>query len=340
MASSYRLKRFTGSKTNQQKRKILEAVEILDQLGIPLEKYNQKQWRRVERLALVLLALSDIHPNQSWSRAKSKNDCISTTTREIIDFINQYYSESMSSGSYDDFKRKEIDFLMLDSIVVSGFIERTAVNDSRSGYAICPIHIEAIRKFGTPDWDQAVKNILAEKLTLRQKLNSSRNLAMISITLPRGLNLSFTPGSHNVLQKEIIEQFLPRYGFGCEVLYIGDSADKYLYLDRETLVSLDFPEPSHEELPDIVTFSENKGWIYLIEAVTSHGEISQIRKLELERITQNCRHPVIYVTAFLDRTTYKKYCAELAWETEVWIASDPDHLIHLNGSKFLGPYVD
>ena len=33
-----------------------------------------------------------------------------------------------------------------------------------------------------------------------------------------------------------------------------------------------------------------------------------------------------------------KYWNELAWETEVWVAENPDHLIHLNGSRFLGPY--
>ena len=30
--------------------------------------------------------------------------------------------------------------------------------------------------------------------------------------------------------------------------------------------------------------------------------------------------------------------AEIAWETEVWVAESPDHLIHFNGERFLGPY--
>lgn len=335
----YNLTRFTGPKTEQQKRKILEAIQILDQLGIPLEHYTSRQQRRVERLALVLLALGDLQPDEHWSNIKSKDDGVSVTTRSIIDFINEHYSESISRGSYDDFKRKELDVLVPDSIVVPGFVERSAVNDSRSGYAICPTHAEAIRKFGTPDWDAAVKELLAGKVSLRQRLNTERNLSRIAITLPGGSELSFTPGKHNDLQKQIIENFLPRYGYGCEVLYIGDSSDKYLHLNREKLLELRFPEPSHEELPDIIAFSGQKGWIYLIESVTSYGEISQIRKLELERITENCTNPVVFVTAFPDRTTYRKYCANLAWETEVWIASDPDHLIHLNGPKFLGPYV-
>ncbi len=338
--ASYNLTRFTEPKTKRQKIKILEAVEILGKLGIPLEMYTKRQWRRVERLALVLLTLGDIRPNTSWSEVKSKDDSVSITTRKIIEFINEHYSESMSKSSYDDFKRQELDLLTHDSIVQPGFIERSAVNDSRSGYAICPIHAEAIRKFGTNGWDIAAQGILAQKVSLRQQLNTTRSISTISIALPGGLELSFTPGKHNDLQKAIIEQFLPRYGYGCEVLYIGDSSDKYLHLNREKLLELKFSEPSHEELPDIIAFSEQKGWIYLIESVTSFGEISQFRKIELERITEDCINPIVFVTAFLNRATYRKYCANLAWETEVWIASDPDHLIHLNGPKFLGPYIE
>jgi type II restriction enzyme len=337
--ASYDLARFTGPKTEQQQNKILDAVEILSRLGIPLERYTKQQWRRVERLALVLLTLGDIRPDTSWAEVKSKDDGVSITTRGVIEFINEYYSESMSRGSYDDFKRKELDQLVLDSIVIPGFVERSAVNDSRSGYAICPVHTEAIRKFETTDWDAAAEKVLAAKVSLRQQLDATRRISTISITLPEGSELSFTPGKHNELQKAIVEQLLPRYGFGCEVLYIGDSSDKYLYLNRKKLLELNFPEPSHEELPDVIAFSKQKGWIYLIESVTSFGEISHIRKLELERITQNCINPVVFITAFPDRATYRKYCASLAWETEVWIASDPDHLIHLNGLKFLGPYI-
>lgn len=335
----YHLTRFTGNKTEQQKTKIREAVKILEQLGIPLNKlFTSRQWRRVERLALVLLSLGDIQPNKSWSSIKGKDDCVSVKTREIIEFINTYYSESIKKSSYDDFKRKEIDLLVSDSIVVSGFIERTAVNDSRSGYAICSIHVEAIRKFGTSAWDDAVENLLATKTSLQQQLETTRNLSMISIVLPGEVGLRFTPGAHNELQKAIVDKFLPRYGYGCEILYIGDSSDKYLHLNYEKLLELNFPEPSHEELPDIIAFSEEKGWLYLIESVTSFGEISQLRKIELEKITKNCTCPIVFVTAFPDRITYKKFCANLAWETEVWIASDPDHLIHLDGYKFLGPY--
>jgi len=340
--SAYQLKRFRGAKTNTQKQKILDGVVILEQLGIPLDQmYTPAQWRRVERLALVLLALGDVRSDTLWTELKSRDEDICTTTRGIITFINAHYSEQISAGSYDDFKRKEIDRLFIDSIVVSGSVKRSSTNDSRSGYAICPTHAEAIRKFGTVDWDNAVIDILKNKNSLRQQLDTTRALEMIPIQLPgHATGLSLTPGAHNELQKAIIEQFLPRYGYGCEVLYIGDSSDKYLYLNRERLLELNFPKPSHQELPDIITFSEQKKWIYLIEAVISFGQISHMRKLELKGLTENCGCPVVYITAFPNRTIYRKFCADLAWETEVWLASDADHLIHLDGHQFLGPYPE
>jgi hypothetical protein len=131
---------------------------------------------------------------------------------------------------------------------------------------------------------------------------------------------------------------LPRYGFNSRILYVGDTSDKYLFLEKEELRKLNFFEISHEELPDIVALSEEKNWLYLIEAVHTSGSISETRLMQLKDITSLCPLEIIFVTAFLNKTTFRKYIAEIAWETEVWIADNPDHLIHFDGDKFLGPY--
>ena len=145
---------------------------------------------------------------------------------------------------------------------------------------------------------------------------------------------------HNLLQKAVIEQFLTRYGHGAEVLYVGDAAKKFLVRNEKKLQELKFFELEHGELPDIIAYSENKNWLYLIEAVHSFGPISPIRLLELQRLTKGCTAEIIYVTAFLDRDTFRKFTPEIAWETEVWIADAPDHLVHFDGEKFLGPYTN
>ena len=124
---SYKIDKFTGEKSYIERKLIQEAVDILFSLGIPVEKFTERQVRRVERLALVLLALGDMKPNNKWSKIKSKDDNISLTTRDIIKFVNQHYSENIADSSYDDFKRKEIDLLLLDGIVIPGF-DKSATN--------------------------------------------------------------------------------------------------------------------------------------------------------------------------------------------------------------------
>ena len=131
---------------------------------------------------------------------------------------------------------------------------------------------------------------------------------------------------------------MPRYGFGAQVLYVGDTSDKYLHLEEKKLKELKFFEISHEELPDIIAYSKEKNWLYLIEAVHSSGPISEIRLLQLQKLTEKCTADIVYVTAFLNRPKFRQFMAEIAWETEVWIADNPDHMVHFNGDKFLGPY--
>lgn len=125
---------------------------------------------------------------------------------------------------------------------------------------------------------------------------------------------------------------------GCSVLYIGDSANKFLYIDDESLERLNFFKLSHDELPDIVAYNALHNWLYLIEAVYSSGPMSEIRVHELKTQLKNCNAELIFVTAFLKRDDFRKWSSSIAWETEVWIADNPDHLIHFNGAKFLGPY--
>jgi type II restriction enzyme len=169
-------------------------------------------------------------------------------------------------------------------------------------------------------------------------MQRSRELARIPVTLSNGKALSFSAGGHNLLQKDIIEKFLPIYGYGAEVLYVGDTAKKYLHLDEARLTELKFFELAHDKLPDVVAYSSKKNWLYLIEAVTTANPIDELRRRTLAKLTASCTADVIYITAFPNRTTYRKFAKDIAWETEVWIADAPEHMIHFNGDKFLGPY--
>jgi len=326
------------SKTFREKPKAVQelietALYILDVFGIPMEGSP----RRLERMALAFLACGDVKSLGDLPKTKDLTDGFALKTRDIIDYANEHFNESTSSGSYDDVRRKDLKLLTIAEVVLRSS-PNAATNDSTRGYSINPLYSELLRSFGQKDWETSVREKLKNTEPLSQKLKRERQLLKVEVVLASGRRLLFSPGKHNDLQKAIIEGFLPRYGFGAEVLYVGDTADKYLHLEKEKLVQLDFFEISHEELPDIIAYSPQRNWIYLIEAVHSSGPISEIRLLQLQKLAKNCKTEIVYVTAFADRATFRKFTADIAWETEVWIADSPDHLIHFNGDRFLGPY--
>ena len=145
------------------------------------------------------------------------------------------------------------------------------------------------------------------------------------------------PGKHNKLEVAIMEEFGPRFAPGARLIYLGDMAKKTLVLDEAAFAKLGMTVSEHGKFPDVILYDSKKKWIFLIEAVTAHGPVSPKRQIELEKLFAKCKAGKIYVTAFLDFVTYKKYATDIAWETEVWIAEMPSHLIHFNGDKFLGP---
>ncbi|WP_044213094.1 BsuBI/PstI family type II restriction endonuclease [Flammeovirga sp. OC4] len=320
-------------KTKKNQDLINHTLYILDCFGVPLDGTP----RRLERMAMAFLACGDIKSIDDFVNTKDSKSNYSLKTRSIINFINSNFGEKISSGSYDDIRRKDLKILTVGDIVLQSS-PNSATNDSTRGYVINQNYAELIRIYGNDDWVNVVNENLKGIETIGEKLKRERDINKIPVSLPSGKKLTFSLGEHNDLQKAIIEEFLPRYGYGSEVLYVGDTSDKYLHLDEERLKDLNFFELSHEELPDVVAYSEEKNWLYLIEAVHSSGPISEIRLLQLQKLTKTCTADIVYVTAFLNRPKFRQFMPDIAWETEVWIADNPDHMVHFNGDKFMGPY--
>jgi len=321
----------TKSVTTQKM--INEALEILESVGIPLEGKTE---RSMERMAVCFLAVASI--TDDWSKASSTNFY---KTRDIISYVNTNFEENISPGSYDDIRRKDLKLLvMADLVVNSGEKQSSATNDPTRGYSLNDNFKNLIIYYGAKVWKEKLKSFMKNRQTLKDILSRKRNIERIPVKLPQGIELHFSSGKHNVLQKKIIESFLPRFCTDCLVLYIGDTSNKRLYIDEDKLKHINFFKLSHDELPDILAYDTAHNWLYLIEAVHSSGPMSEIRVHELKKLLKNCKADLIFITAFLTRNDFRKWSIDIAWETEVWIADNPDHLIHFNGTKFLGPYKD
>jgi hypothetical protein len=124
------------------------------------------------------------------------------------------------------------------------------------------------------------------------------------------------------------------------VIYIGDAEDKFLHLDADYLQRLGVAIPAPAKMPDVVVHDTRRNWLLLIEAVTSAGPVDRKRRRELKDLFAGCKAGLVFVTAFASRDAMRSFLTQLSWETEVWVAEDPDHLIHFNGERFLGPYPD
>jgi type II restriction enzyme len=310
-----------------------EARIALLAMGLP------KLTKRAETTrALAVLSCSGLKPASAW---KSAQDVIShsLTTRQIITFVNQYYGERIAAGSYDDVRRSWLKDPRNANIVVINKPD-SSQNDPTRAWGLSPLAAEVLRQVGTSKWENVLKDWFQSSGHLATEMKQIRNLNRTEVSLPDGSVIQMGPGPHNALIKAINEEFLPRYGYSPLVLYVGDAETRTIIKDEETLKKVGFFELNDGELPDVVAYSPSKNWLYLIEAVTSSGPISYSRREKFKRLLKDCTAELIFVTSFPDKQIMRKHLDDLAWETEVWLSSDPDHLIHLNGDKFLGPYKD
>lgn len=321
----------TGMKPANVPELIFSLLDILEKAGIPLAG---KTDRRLERMAEACLAVGGIRT--SLAEAASADEGVFLKTRDIISFMNQHYGEEISPGSYDDIRRKDLILPVEAGLVLnSSAIGKQATNNPTRGYALSPHFARLLKAYGQPVWDEEWERFQSETKRLRDELERKRQLERIPVRLPSGEALALSAGEHNELQRQIIESFLPLFGFGAQVLYVGDTTDKFLYRADDALQRLGFFTLEHDELPDVVAYSEGKNLLYLVEAVHSAGPMDEIRVRRLKRQLAGCRAGIVFVTAFLTRKEFRRWAADIAWETEVWIADSPEHLIHFNGYKFL-----
>lgn len=324
----------TGYKTEAVKKLIFAMLDIFEATEISTEGYTD---RRKEKMACACLAVAGV--TTSLKEARSMMNGVFLRTRDVIAFENEHYGENIAMGSYDDIRRKDLKPLTdLGYVVNSADFDMAATNNPTRGYALSAPFCKLIQSYGTKSWTKTLAIFTETQRKLREELERKRAAEKVPVTLPSGVNLELSAGEHNILQKRIIEDFLPEFGMGAQVLYVGDTSDKYLYRDEEILKAINFFELEHDELPDIVAYSKEKNLLFLIEAVHSSGPMSESRISALNDLLKDCPANIVFFTAFLDMKEFRKWLTQIAWETEVWIADIPHHLVHFNGCKFLEIY--
>lgn len=299
---------------------ITETRELLAAIGLPKAQQS-------DICVLTVLGMADIKPETDWSEATNNWLRI----HDIIQFANANYPVSYAENSRETFRKQALHHFRTAAIVEDN---GKSTNSPNYRWRLTREFVNILQNIGMTD--APLKAFLSNHERLVDIYASKKIMEKMPVKI-NGQDFTFSPGSHNELQKAIIEEFAPRFAPGSECLYVGDTTEKDLVKNVAKLRELGFEITLHDKMPDVVLYREDKDWIYFVESVTSVGPMDPKRIVEIGQMTANVTSGMIFVTAFLDFKTFKKFSEKLAWETEVWIADMPDHMIHLNGDKFLGP---
>lgn len=308
--------------------KIEEALAILKALGMPRGQQN-------DRSALTLLALLDLKPSGAWHELDRPLMGITP----IMDYTREHYGRDYAPNTRETFRRQTMhQFVAAGIAVYNPDDPARPVNSPNACYQVSEEAATVMSKFGTDAWDAALDAWLAQRKTLAERWARDRTMQMVPVTVAPGREILLTPGAHSELIRDVIASFAPRFAPGAEVIYVGDTGEKVAYFEEGRLAELGVTVDRHGKMPDVVLHLAKKAWLLLIESVTSHGPVDPKRHNELAALFAGAKPSLVYVTAFPDRSVLGRYLADISWETEVWCADAPSHLIHFDGERFLGPY--
>jgi adenine-specific DNA-methyltransferase len=309
-------------------KRIDEAVQILRDLGLPRAQLN-------DRSAMTLLSLLDLKPSSKWSEASDPHRGITP----MMAFFREHCGKDYKPNTRETVRRQTVhQFMDAGLIVINPDDPDRPINSPKAVYQITPEALEMLRTYGTAKWTRRLRTYLTSVETLKKRYAQQREMVRIPIKVAAGKQITLSPGGQNVLVQHIIEDFCPRFTPGGLVIYVGDTEEKFAYFDQTALEDLGVSIEAHGKMPDVIVHYVDKNWLVLIEAVTSHGSVNPKRKAELMKMFKDAKAGIVYVTAFLSRKAKLEYLNDISWETEVWVADSPTHMIHFNGERFLGPY--
>lgn len=307
---------------------IADALTILAAIGMPAAQQN-------DRSALCLLALLNLTADRTWARAE--NPLIGITP--MMNFSRDHYGKPYAPNTRETFRRQTIhQFVDAGIALYNPDDPARAVNSPKAVYQVAPEALALFRLYGGRKWNAALKAYLATHQTLSDRYAQPREQKRVPVQLAAGRKIRLSPGAHSELIKAVVEEFSARFLPDGVLVYVGDTGNKWGYFDEVQLRSLGVAVDAHGKMPDVIIYCPRRNWLVLVESVTSYGPVDGKRHRELARLFADSTAGLVFITAFPSRSLAVRYMLEIAWETDVWIADAPSHMIHFNGSRFLGPY--
>ena len=288
-----------------------------------------------ERTAYCFLSMLNMTPEKDWIHAESP--LIGITP--MMTFAREYYKKEYAPNTRETFRRFSTHQLVQAGIAVYNPDQPDrAVNSPNAVYQISPAALQVVQAYKTDSFDNLLSDFKANQSTLTDQYAHEREKSLVPVKIKENHIIQLSPGKHSQLIQNIIEQMAPRFLPNSILIYVGDTEKKWGYYNQELAGNLLFNVQKHGKMPDVILYVEDKQWLVLVEAVTSHGPVDSKRYIELEKLFENVTAGKVYISAFPDKKTFIHYAQDIAWETEAWISDNPSHMIHFNGDRFIGPY--
>lgn len=307
-----------------------QAQQILKAFG-----FTPKQTNIMSQRTLLSLCGLTTDTSSTWDQATNERMGV----RAIMDWIRQHLNFQVAENTRETIRRHVLkQFTEVGFTLCNDDDPTRPTNSSKNCYRLSDKAVQVIRTFGTPQWGAAIAEYNENFQTQSQLYSAARKLSNFDVVFPSGMEIKLQTGGQNTLIAKMIEKFCPQFIDGGKILYVGDAGDKYVVYDTKTLAQLGVVLDKHGKMPDLIVLDEKRNWLFLMEAASTHGPVDHSRYLELHDLFGSSSAGLVLVSCFPDKRTLRKFIADLAWETEVWVADEPTHMMHLNGSRFLGPY--
>lgn len=294
----------------------IKAIQtLLTAYGLP-RTVNQRQ------TALCLLALLDTKPREGLLPGKRYlND--GARIHDIMEFVRRDVGQEVAENTRESYRKQSLKPLLDKGLLT---ITRSAINDPNTHYKLNREFEATLRRFLAGDEDARAK-MMADLLKIETAKHSRVAGEQVEIHTD-GEVVVLSPGAHNKLEKAIIEEFMPAFVDSPVVLYIGDAAHKLRFV-HPFAAKLGIALDEHAKAPDVILYSRSRNIVYVVEAVTSVGPVTEARLRDIEQgiFPRDKTFGVEYFTACPDRRTLRRFVEDIAWGTNVWIANEPFGLI-------------
>lgn len=309
-----------------------QAEKILRAFG-----FTDKQSNIMSQRTLLSLCGLTLDEGSTWNLATNERMGV----RGIMDWIREYLNFQVAENTRETIRRQVLkQFTEVGFTLHNDDDPKRPPNSSKNCYKLSDTALEVIKTYGTPAWDRAITRYRNNFQTQVELYRAARRKGSFDVVFPSGMEIRLKAGGQNTLIAAMIEKFCPSFIDGGKILYVGDAGDKYLVYDTQTLTQLGIELDRHGKMPDLVVLDEKRNWLFPMEAASTHGPVDHSRYLELHELFGSSSAGLVLVSCFPDKKTLRRFIADLAWETEVWVADEPTHMMHLNGSRFLGPYAN